>query len=47
MMLMVCSTTCIKWFCVVINYSRLMGLLLVVLLMGWPLYWLFLVFAIR
>jgi hypothetical protein len=24
-----------------------MGLLLVVLLMGWPLYWLFLVFAIR
>jgi hypothetical protein len=44
-LLRVCSTACIHWFWVVSSYSRL-ALLVLLLLLGWPLHWLFLVFTI-
>jgi hypothetical protein len=38
---------CISWFWVVSSCSRLALLWLLLLLLGWPLHWLFLVFTIR
>jgi hypothetical protein len=43
-LLRVCSIACISWFWVLSSCSRLALLLL--LLLGWPLHWLFLVFTI-
>jgi hypothetical protein len=42
-LLRVCSIACISWLWVVSSCSRLALLLL---LLGWPLHWLFLVFTI-
>jgi hypothetical protein len=44
-LLRVYSIACISWFWVVSSCSRL-ALLLLLLLLGWPLHWLFLVFTI-
>jgi hypothetical protein len=40
------SIACISWFWVLSNCSMLALLVLLLLLLGWPLRWLFLVFTI-
>jgi hypothetical protein len=45
-LLRVCNIAFISWFWVVSSCSRLALLLLLFLLLGWPLHWLFLVFTI-